>query len=295
MTPPASRAPRPHRALTLADPGSPGREPALAAIEWPGAGPSLVALHGLGGNAFVWTGLAASFADRPVLAIDLPGHGESPAPDPSDATGWAVTAMGARVARLVRPHCREGAVFIGHSWGGVVALAAAAAASEAGAMAVRGLVLVDSVPARSIRLRRAQDTADRLFAGEYGPWPDLATAIAAVRSLPQYAPWSAGTEATFRRAVRIGEDGRVVAKLTPEKAVAIIEPAFAEDVAPLAANVHAPVLILQAGESSDRADPNAPLWPDATKIVVPGNHWLQLDNLEGLVAAVAEWMRAKRV
>jgi len=295
MPPDRSTAPRSHREIALTEAGSDRRESALAAVEWAGAGPSFVALHGLGGNALVWTGLADSFADRHVLAVDLPGHGESPPPDASDAAGWAVAAMGARVARLVAPHCREGVVFFGHSWGGVVALAAAAAASATGANAVRGLVLVDSVPARSIRLRQAGETADRLFADEYGPWPDLATAIAAVRRLPQYSPWSPHTEATFRRAVRIEDDGRVIAKLTRQKALEIIEPAFAEDVARLAPNIHAPVLILQAGESSQRPDPNGALWPDASTVVLPGNHWLQLDNLDGLVAAVADWMRTKGV
>jgi pimeloyl-ACP methyl ester carboxylesterase len=296
MAPLRSSSPRHRREIALSsDAGSGRRESALAAIEWPGSGPSFVTLHGLAGNALVWTGLAESLADRHVLAVDLPGHGESPPPDPSDAGGWAVETIGARVAGLVAPHCREGAVFIGHSWGGVVALAAAAAVSAAGTYPVRGLVLVDSVPARPIQLRRAGETADRLFAGEYGPWPDLATAIAAVRALPQYSPWSIRTEATFRRAVRIEVDGRVIAKLTRQKAIDIIEPAFAEDLTQLAPNVHAPVLILQAGESSERPDTNVSLWPDASMVVLPGNHWLQLDNLDGVAAALADWMRVKRI
>lgn len=273
-------------ALMLRDEAS--SDAGLAAVEWPGSGTALVLLHGLGGNALGWAGLAEALTGRHVLAIDLPDHGESAPP----ADGWGVAALGTRVARLVAPRCREGVVFVGHSWGGVVAIAAAAAATSTKSCAVRGLVLVDSVPAHSVKLRRAGEIADQLFAGEYGPWPDLATAIAAVRELPQYTPWSPHVAASFRRAVRIGHAGRVVPLITRQKAIAIIEPAFAEDLTGLAEQVHAPVLILQAGDSAGRPDPNQSLWSDATTVTLPGNHWLQINQLDGVVATLVDWLHA---
>lgn len=283
------RPQRRHAARMLHDDAS--SDAGLAAVEWPGSGTTLVLLHGLGGNALGWAGLAEALTDRPVLALDLPAHGESAPP----TDGWEVAALGARVARLVAPRCREGVVFVGHSWGGVVAIAAAAAATSAQSCAVRGLVLVDSVPAASVKLRRAGEIADQLFAGEYGPWPDLETAIAAVRELPQYTPWSPHVAASFRRAVRIERDGSVVPLLTRQKAIAIIEPAFAEDLTELAAQVRAPVLILQAGDSAGRPDPNQSLWSDVTAITLPGNHWLQINQLAGVVGTLVDWLRARGI
>lgn len=278
--------PRTARALSLHDVAS-GSGP-LAAIAWPGSGPTLVLLHGLGGNALVWTGLAEALVGRSLLALDLPDHGGSAAP----TEGRGVARLGAQIVRLVAPHCREGVLFVGHSWGGVVAIAAAAAATNTRECAVRGLVLVDSVPAQSVELRRAGETADRLFAGEYGPWPDLATAIAAVRELPQYTPWSTWVEAAFRRAVTIEQGGRVVPRLTRQKAIDVIEPAFAEDLTGLAACVQAPVLILQADESAGRPDPNQTLWRDSTALTLPGNHWLQINCVAGVADALGNWMHA---
>ena len=87
-----------------------------------GTGPGLLLLlHGLGATADVWTPITAELADRwpgRWSAVDLPGHGGS-APLPRYSFG----ALAAAVARSVDTD--EPVVVVGHSLGGVVALALA--------------------------------------------------------------------------------------------------------------------------------------------------------------------------
>jgi pimeloyl-ACP methyl ester carboxylesterase len=83
--------------------------------------PLLVLLHGLGATGDVWDGwrpwLARRWPGR-WLAPDLPGHGGSPPLDDYTFDGFA-----AAVGGVVRPDA--GVVVLGHSLGGVVALALA--------------------------------------------------------------------------------------------------------------------------------------------------------------------------
>lgn len=99
-----------------------------------GVGPPLVLVHGLGGTIENWRGLAPSLAARNrVLVPDLPGHGHSaPLPEARNVDPLAEAVFAVADAEKIR-----GAVWIGHSLGGVVALRAAALRPDA----VRGLVL----------------------------------------------------------------------------------------------------------------------------------------------------------
>jgi pimeloyl-ACP methyl ester carboxylesterase len=99
-----------------------------------GDGPPLVLVHGLGGTIENWCALAPPLAARHrVLVPDLPGHGRSaPLPEARDVDALAEAVLAVADAEGV-----GGAVWIGHSLGGVVGLRAAALCPAA----VRGLVL----------------------------------------------------------------------------------------------------------------------------------------------------------
>jgi pimeloyl-ACP methyl ester carboxylesterase len=81
-------------------------------------GPTLLLLHGLAGTRRVWDSVAESLGERwpgPVVALDLPGHGEAPHDPP-----YSFGGMAAAVARQCGGYVD---LAVGHSLGGVVALA----------------------------------------------------------------------------------------------------------------------------------------------------------------------------
>ena len=97
--------------------------------------PLLLLLHGLGATGDVWAGWQPVLAERwpgRWLAPDLPGHGGSaPLPD------YTFEALAAAVRPLVEPAGRT--VVLGHSLGGVVGLALAAAGAPVSAVVGLGI------------------------------------------------------------------------------------------------------------------------------------------------------------
>lgn len=86
--------------------------------------PTLVAVHGLGGSATNWLEVAGPLAvDRRVLAVDLPGFGETAPPRPTAPR----PAAGARLlATLLRRLDVGPVVLMGNSMGGLVSTLLAA-------------------------------------------------------------------------------------------------------------------------------------------------------------------------
>ncbi|MBU0798263.1 MAG: alpha/beta hydrolase [Alphaproteobacteria bacterium] len=91
------------------------------------ARPAVIFLHGAGMDRSVWSGQLRYFASHgwSVLAVDLPGHGnsEGPAQGPSLPD---IAAMADWVARLIDAAGLSRAALVGHSMGALVALAATA-------------------------------------------------------------------------------------------------------------------------------------------------------------------------
>src|SRR5947209_4813108 len=101
-------------------------------VEQQGSGPKVVFVHG-GEEAGGAVAFAAQFplADRFTLIMpDLPGHGQSPAHGRASAD---------RDAILVADLLDDGVHLVGHSYGGAVALRAAARRPDA----VHSLVLIE--------------------------------------------------------------------------------------------------------------------------------------------------------
>lgn len=95
------------------------------AYERRGEGPELVLLHGLGHRRQAWNAVIDLLTPhRTVIAVDLPGHGESP-PLKADGTD-PVEAIGLELADLLRELGLERPHVAGNSLGGALALGAAA-------------------------------------------------------------------------------------------------------------------------------------------------------------------------
>jgi pimeloyl-ACP methyl ester carboxylesterase len=148
---PFDRPPVVRRAFAEVDPTTGGRR--LSALVWQDRDPELVLLHGGSQNAHTWDTVAMAL-DRPLVAIDLPGHGHSDGPGnvpegQLDPHGNAVD-----VAAAIRQLAPAAAAVVGMSLGGLTAIALAAEAPEL----VRKIVLVDVLP--GIKAQWAQHITD---------------------------------------------------------------------------------------------------------------------------------------
>jgi pimeloyl-ACP methyl ester carboxylesterase len=118
---------------------SPGRK--LSALVWGEGPPSLVLLHGGAQNAHTWDTVALAL-DRPLVAIDLPGHGHSDSPAKGSLDVWSNADDVAAAMRVLAP---DAAAVVGMSLGGMTTIALASRHPDL----VRAIVLVDVTPGAS--------------------------------------------------------------------------------------------------------------------------------------------------
>ncbi len=151
--------------------------PRLHYLEWhPHAARTLILLHGGSGNAWWWQPLAEAIASKfRLLALDQRGHGESQAADPPR---YRPEDYARDLARFVKHLELGSAIVVGHSMGGINALAFASRHPEA----ARAVVVVDapltSNPRRDHFLRRLKGLPIVAY-------PDLETAKKRFRLIPK--------------------------------------------------------------------------------------------------------------
>jgi pimeloyl-ACP methyl ester carboxylesterase len=116
---------------------APGRN--MSALVWGSGPPELVFLHGGGQNAHTWDTVALALR-RPLVAVDLPGHGHSDWPGDSRALDPA--AMADDVATVAEELAPGPHPVVGMSLGGMTSIALAAHHPEL----VERLALVDITP-----------------------------------------------------------------------------------------------------------------------------------------------------
>jgi pimeloyl-ACP methyl ester carboxylesterase len=110
----------------------------LSALVWGDGPPDLVLLHGGAQNAHTWDTVALAL-DRPLVAIDLPGHGHS---DHRDEGPFGPRLNAADVAAALRVLAPDSPLVVGMSLGGLTGIALTSEAPEL----VRKLALVDVTP-----------------------------------------------------------------------------------------------------------------------------------------------------
>jgi pimeloyl-ACP methyl ester carboxylesterase len=133
----------------------------LSCLDFGGAGPSVLLLHGLAGHAGEWADTASWLTGRcRVVALDARGHGRSER-FPADVSPQSLVADAAFVVEGLK---LQPAVVVGQSLGGLTALSLAARRPEL----VRGLVLVEASPTDGDE--DAEEAASAI-AGALGEWP----------------------------------------------------------------------------------------------------------------------------
>jgi pimeloyl-ACP methyl ester carboxylesterase len=110
----------------------------VSALVWGKMPCDLVLLHGGAQNAHTWDTVALAL-DRPLVAVDLPGHGHS---GPGRKGSLDVAANASDVATAIRALAAAPVHLVGMSLGGITALAMADAEPDL----VRSLTLVDVTP-----------------------------------------------------------------------------------------------------------------------------------------------------
>jgi pimeloyl-ACP methyl ester carboxylesterase len=190
-------------------------------IDHGGTGRTFVCVHGLGGAALDWQVVAPALTGcGRVLALDLPGFGDSPPPRGSPTVGRLQRTLD----DLVRTEVGGPAVLVGNSLGGLLALLQAAARPAS----VEGLVLVSPVlPAHIRRLPHPLTTTQFLVyalpaVGEWfvrtrrrrlGPQRLADTTLRFVAAHPESIPAHVSAqraELLTRQAARPGSDRMVV-------------------------------------------------------------------------------------
>jgi len=110
----------------------------VSALVWGSEPPELVLLHGGAQNAHTWDTVALALR-RPLVAVDLPGHGHS---DHRDDGPFGPRQNAGDVAVALRALAPNAGMVVGMSLGGLTAIALSTHAPEL----VRKLALIDVTP-----------------------------------------------------------------------------------------------------------------------------------------------------
>jgi pimeloyl-ACP methyl ester carboxylesterase len=208
-------------------------------------------VHGLAQTAWIWTPVARRLRRaRPLVAMDLRGHGLSDAPTDEGAYDLAVLAADA-VAVAEGSGLVAGTddrvVLAGHGFGAIVAAEAARTLGPRCA----GLVLVDG-GWESLEASTGMDVDDFLRTIEEPPEVMRSmTAFLADRAAFDPATWDADQERAARATVVETHAGKVVAVARSHVLEACVRTMFGYDPVETLAGVGAPVTAIAAGAPGD--------------------------------------------
>jgi pimeloyl-ACP methyl ester carboxylesterase len=242
--PPPDPAAEPDGFVVVVEPGD-----RIHFLDWGYAGadlPGVLLIHGLSSTAWSWTPVARRLrAIRPVVAMDLRGHGLSDAPTEGyDEPTLAGDVLAVAEGSGLLADSAGRVVLAGHGFGAIVAAWAAADFGDRCA----GLVLVDG-GWESLETASGMDV-EEFLRGMAEP-PEVMCSIAAFladRLAFDPSTWDADQERAARAAVVETHAGKVVPSTRPHAAEACARAMFRYDPAVTLAAVRAPVVALAAAD-----------------------------------------------
>jgi pimeloyl-ACP methyl ester carboxylesterase len=250
-------------------------------------------LHGILGRGINLRMIARRFIEtRPEWAawlVDLRGHGRSPkgAPAPSlEAAAWDVVNVSAG-AEL--PLC----AIVGHSFGGKVALEAA---RLGGLNSLDHVVAIDSAPGSTAPFHGGESPLDVIdvldsLPREFRSKGDFIRAVMEAGKTRTLAEWLAGSVER--------KNDHVELNLDLDEIRALIFDYFARDLWPVVeyppAGVNVHLIIAESSRSFSPADRERALRiaaanPRVTADILPGGHWLHVDNSDGVLRKLIEYI-----
>ena len=258
----------------------------LAVWEWPGPGPPVLLLHGIGNYGRVWDLVAERVAGRSrLIAPDARGHGDSVAP----VTGYAPEDFVADAIAMLDATGVAHAVVVGHSMGGAHATVLAARHPER----VEALVLVDVGPQVG---HEGGDRARRLSLGRPHRFADDAAALAYLRETsPGYS--DAVYENRIAHALRRDADGGLVWRSSKDALLQILGgPARSADAWRALGSLSMPVLVVRGARSPSLGRETyarmLEVIPHVTGVELDAGHNVQLDRPAELAEAIVRLTRA---
>ncbi|HWC34437.1 MAG TPA: alpha/beta hydrolase [Mycobacteriales bacterium] len=262
-------------------------------LEWgPSAAPAVLAMHGGGQTAYMFEDIGATLRDqRHVIAIDLPGHGESGALD--DSVGVSRQAFAGTLPGLLDEFGVRPVAIIGASLGGIVALTLAASHPEL----VSAIVLIDV--GHRLEPAGVQRIIDFMTRHEsFGSLEEAAVAIA--EYLPNRKP---SPPDRLKRNLRQRPDGRWVWKHSlgriSRERIQDVNANWENDIlvglGEEAATVNVPVLVLRGASSdvlsSDGANEVTSILPNARLATIgSAGHLAAGDNPASTANLIKEFL-----
>ena len=243
-------------------------------LEWPGAEPPIVLLHGLSANANEFAALGTALSPRfRVIAPDLRGRGGTDKP----ATGYTMADHAADVIALLDTLGMNRVVLGGHSFGGFLAIYLAVHHPDR----VARLVVIDAAIEINPNVREMLGPSLGRLRRTF---PSAETYLDEVKRAPYMdGTWDWAMESYFRAELAMSEDGTVRSATSADAVAESMTQVLGEPWADLVARVRQPTLLVNAPadygppgtgaivpEANARA--TARMFRDGRYVAVSGNH-----------------------
>jgi pimeloyl-ACP methyl ester carboxylesterase len=257
-------------------------------LDWGDNGkPPMLLLHGGLAHAHWWDLIAPLMTDcYRVLALDLRGHGDS---EWDESATYGVEAHASDVAGFLRAMRLEAVTLVGHSFGGQVAIKAAADSESRPA----ALIVIDSTTRIGVRAARFMESLRKLPQPVYRSFDD---AVRRFRLLPTDHRTSPEVlHHMARYAVRRQDDGTWTFKFD-RRAMVNTEPS---DLTGELRALRCPLLVVRGAESklipASILDDFVEAAPHAECRAIPGAyHHVMLDQPQTLANVMREFLLGRR-